>query len=131
MMSCVFSTSLAISGEDTTMVESAPSFMCMRGPYWCESFVRPWWGIAPSWCKFPIRGSFGGPGGNLEFEGLVFVLQNKLNTVNMKRKMGRIASEGIFWWPKSMVDLWRKTSYHLRFFVAELNMRILDTDWYG
>lgn len=50
--------------------------------------------------KFPIRGSFGGPGGNLEFEDLVFVLQNM---VNKKMNKGKIASEGMFSTPMSMV----------------------------
>ena len=43
---------------------------------------------------FPMRGSFLGPGGNLEFEFLVFDLQTMLIiSMNTKMKKGRIVDK--------------------------------------
>jgi len=42
---------------------------------------------------FPMRGSFFGPGGNLEFEFLVFDLQNMLISMNTKMKKVRIVDK--------------------------------------
>ena len=66
MSSCVFIISLAISGEETMMLDISPSFRCIRGPYLVAKFLKERWGIEPKiWCKFPMRGSFHGPGGKL------------------------------------------------------------------
>lgn len=38
------------------------------GPYFAVNFLREWCGSAPTkWCRFPIKGSFHGLGGNLLF----------------------------------------------------------------
>lgn len=43
---------------------------------------------------FPIRGSFGGPGGNLEFEDFGFVEQKiKINIMNKKMKNKKMGDE--------------------------------------
>jgi len=42
---------------------------------------------------FPMRGSFLGPGGNLEFEFVVFDLQNMWISMNTMMKRGRIVDK--------------------------------------
>lgn len=52
--------------------------------------------MAPIWCIFPRIGTLGGPGGNFEFEFLVFDLQTMKTTINEKMKKETIAEgEGI------------------------------------
>lgn len=52
---------------------------------------------------FPMRGSFGGPGGNLEFEGFGFDLHTRLNTMNKKRKKDMNIGDGMFLRSNSMI----------------------------
>ena len=85
--------SLATSAEEITRVGSEPSCKNTRGPYSFESFCSDTWGESPvSWCRFPISGSFQGPGGSLvAWALLVFCLINNINTndevvINKRRK---------------------------------------------
>lgn len=75
--SCAFRTCLAISGEETTRVGTRPSFKCITGPYLCDSSRKHRCGRIPSWCKLPMIGSWGGPGGR--FDGFLNILmENKM-----------------------------------------------------
>lgn len=50
--------------------------------------VKERWGREPrSWCKFPMTGSFHGPGGNFGVAVLfLLVIHSSLDTMNKKRK---------------------------------------------
>ena len=69
----------------------------MRGPYFLAKFLREWCGSDPeSWCRFPMSGSFHGPGGNCGFDflanfcifGMIFVTKNKVMKVMTRRSDG-------------------------------------------
>ena len=65
--SCVLSTYLAISGEDTTTTGTRPSFKCMRGPCFFESSQRERCSkLLPKRWRWPMTGSLGGPGGSFQ-----------------------------------------------------------------
>ncbi|CAK9166889.1 unnamed protein product [Ilex paraguariensis] len=89
-VSWVFITSFAVSGEETTMVETSPSCRCIRGPCFLAKSLRPRKGREPAnWCKFPMKGSFHGPGGRFETELLdfdPFLLFRRMNTKKKKVK---------------------------------------------
>lgn len=61
---------MAVSDEDITMVVIWPSFREIIGPWVWANVVRVWWGLWPSWRRFPIMGRPRGPGGSgsLSFE---------------------------------------------------------------
>ena len=72
---CVFITSWASSGFETTMVETSPSRRCIKGPCLLAMSLNARWGKEPTnWCMFPIIGSFHGPGGRFKVEWLVLDL---------------------------------------------------------
>lgn len=93
--SWVFSTSLAVSGDENTMVETSPIFKCIKGPYFLDKSLRVLCGKGPpSWCMFPMMGSFHGPGGNFGPETCALGLLRILRNVKMKiRKENRIEKE--------------------------------------
>jgi hypothetical protein len=67
MESWVFITSLASSGDETTMVETSPSRMCISGPCFLAKSLNARWGREPiKWCMLPMIGSFDGPGVDLK-----------------------------------------------------------------
>lgn len=100
LMSWVFITSLATSGDETTMEETSPSLKCIRGPCFLAKSLSPRWDREPDktrWCMFPMIGSFHGPGGNFDGvdEFLVLVLFDMFSTMNTKsKKVKRIGNEG-------------------------------------
>lgn len=49
-----------------TKVDSWPIWRCMSGPYWVDKSRKRWCGRGwrRNWWRFPIIGSFGGPGGS-------------------------------------------------------------------
>ena len=64
-ISCVFMISWAASADEATSVGTLPKWTSMSGPYLCEIAWRERCGLDPSWCKFPMIGSFGGDGGKI------------------------------------------------------------------
>lgn len=49
---------------------TSPREMCIMGPYTVANTCRRWCGgvdFDASWCKFPMMGNFGGPGGKFSF----------------------------------------------------------------
>ncbi|CAL5405847.1 unnamed protein product [Camellia sinensis] len=92
MRSWVFITCSAVSGEETTMVETSPRRRCIKGPCFLAKFVKVWWVSDEliSWCMFPMRGSCHGPGGSFEVERLgVVVLIKILSTMKMKSRKAK------------------------------------------
>jgi hypothetical protein len=80
--------SLAL-GDDTTIVETSPSCMCMRGPCFLARSRRTWCGTSDDLaklCKFPIRGNFHGPGGNFSTLALLHAF-NTHTRVRRRRKL--------------------------------------------
>lgn len=67
MASWVFKTSLAASAEETTTVETSPTWRNINGPYLCDSSLKRRWGRdPPRWWTLPIIGSLHGPGGSFD-----------------------------------------------------------------
>ncbi|KAJ8428827.1 hypothetical protein Cgig2_005892 [Carnegiea gigantea] len=67
-------TSFAASAEETTTVGTSPSLRCMIGPNTLASSRSRRWGgmfFAANWWRFPMTGSFGGPGGNRNFSDFI------------------------------------------------------------
>lgn len=62
----------AISGDETTMASTSPSFTCIIGPYCVARSLKQRNGGSEIWCRFPIIGSFFGPGGRFTQTGLDF-----------------------------------------------------------
>ena len=87
-MSCVRMNSRAISGDDTMRVETSPNLRCMRGPYFRDRSRREWCGneVPIKLCKFPIIGSFFGPGGCLQ---TVFFLVLRFNKENKEKTISK------------------------------------------
>ena len=85
--SCVFIISLATSGDETTMVGTCPSRRCINGPWILAKSLSARCGRElASWCRFPIMGSFQGPGGSFEVWFMVLSLLNILSNINIKMK---------------------------------------------
>ena len=75
-ISLVFNTSLASRGDEMTILLIWPSLMCMMGPYFLARSRKTRCGSFPAtWCRLPISGNFGGPGGR--FRDLVFLFSRK------------------------------------------------------
>lgn len=66
-ISCVWKNSLAISGDERTMVVLLPSLSDIKGPYCLESMARERWGLLPTFKRFPMIGKGYGPGGSREW----------------------------------------------------------------
>ena len=99
--SWVFNTSLAYSGDETTMVETSPSFRCIKGPYFADKSLSRQWGREPTMLSmFPMIGSFHGPGGKFGVEADFFFII--LCAINIKMKMEK------WMWSKWFEDSWWK-----------------------
>lgn len=88
--SCVFRNCFAVSGEETTTAPIWPSCRCINPPYLVARFLRMRGAGAEAArrCKFPITGSFHGPGGRLVFALLLLLNTNtNTNTKQETRKM--------------------------------------------
>ena len=58
--------SLATFGDEMIIAKTSPNWSCIMGPYFLAKSLKHRCGWKKiSWCKFPIRGSFHGPGNNL------------------------------------------------------------------
>lgn len=69
-------------------VEISPSCRCIRGPCFLAKSLMVLWGrgLETSWCKFPITGSFRGPG--IGFELLDF--DDFFKLLNIMKRTRRI-----------------------------------------
>ncbi|CAN0908675.1 hypothetical protein LINGRAHAP2_LOCUS25402 [Linum grandiflorum] len=63
--SCFWRISLAVAGEEATIVVTWPSLRLIKGPWILASWVRDWWGLSPRLWRLPMIGSREGPGGSL------------------------------------------------------------------
>lgn len=90
IISWVAMTSFAIPGEEMTMVVTSPSWRCTRGPYFLARSWSLWCGRDPSkLCRFPMMGSFHGPGGkSVVTRALVLGFFHVLNTMKIKKRNG-------------------------------------------
>lgn len=65
----------------------------MKGPYRLDKSRNRWCGRGwRSWCRFPIRGSFHGPGGS--FEGFLVVLIRVMRRM-MRNGVRRVGMEKV------------------------------------
>ena len=89
----VFNTSLAASGDEMIKAETPPNCSCITGPCFFAKSLKEEWGGDPepiNWCRFPIRGSLLGPGGDFRIAPRALYLFQYATT---KRKKKQVRSE--------------------------------------
>ncbi|MED6218629.1 hypothetical protein PIB30_028327 [Stylosanthes scabra] len=75
---------ISLATSETTNVGIFPSRRNMRGPCLLETSLKDRCGNVPNWCRFPMKGSFGGDGGRLMLDLLLLLV--RLSTRRMLTK---------------------------------------------